>query len=248
MLYDSIKHIVVGNTWSILFQSNFVKMSFSKNPLTNYFKKKNVVDNVEEVNEVEIQSNSIEETEVLHTTINTTDNTTTGSIISTTTASILLSSNERDPCHGAAKAKHYILLGPFQPKTNFPTVNGRRFRTEWYDTYQWLEYSLTLNRAFCFPCRLFNNCQHENAYTNTGFSHWKNGPARFNDHQGANYHKEAFEKWKTTLQNYNDNTDVLKSINQQHSKQATENRMYLKEIIRTIHFLARQGVSCKLCD
>ncbi|CAF1669070.1 unnamed protein product [Rotaria magnacalcarata] len=230
-------------------------MSISKNPLTNYFKKKNIVDNVEEVHEVEIQSNSIEETEALHikrlkpneltdSTINTTDDTNTASTISLTAASsILSSSNERDPCHGSTKAKDHILLGPFQPKTNFPTVNGRRFRSEWYNTYQWLEYSLALNRAFCFPCRLRNNCKYDDAFANTGFSHWKNGRARFNDHQAANYHKEAFEIWKTGLQNYNNNTDVLKLINQQHSKQANENRMYLKEIIRTIHLLARQGIS-----
>ncbi|CAF4338066.1 unnamed protein product, partial [Rotaria magnacalcarata] len=230
-------------------------MSISKNPLTNYFKKKNIVDNVEEVHEVEIQSNSIEETEALHikrlkpneltdSTINTTDDTNTASTISLTAASsILSSSNERDPCHGSTKAKDHILLGPFQPKTNFPTVNGRRFRSEWYTTYQWLEYSLALNRAFCFPCRLRNNCKYDGAFANTGFSHWKNGRARFNDHQAANYHKEAFEIWKTGLQNYNNNTDVLKLINQQHSKQANENRMYLKEIIRTIHLLTRQGIS-----
>jgi len=144
-------------------------MSISKNPLTNYFKKKNIVDDVEEVNEVEIQSKSIEQTEVLRIkrlklneladfTKSTTNDTTTASIISSTTASsILSSSNERDPCHGPTKAKDNILLGPFQPKTNFPTVNGRRFRAEWYNTYPWLEYSLTLNRAFCFPCRLRND-------------------------------------------------------------------------------------------
>src|SRR5690348_3844149 len=112
-------------------------MSISKNPLTNYFKKKNIVDNVEEVNEVEIQSNSIEETEDLHikrlkpneltdSTISTTIDTTNAAITSSTTASsisILSSSNERDPYHGPAKAKEHILLGPFQPKANFPTVN-----------------------------------------------------------------------------------------------------------------------------
>ncbi|CAF0734858.1 unnamed protein product [Rotaria sordida] len=145
------------------------------------------------------------------------------------------------------KAKDHILLGPFQSKTKFPTVNGRRFRAESYNTYPWLEYSLELNHAFCFPCRLRNERKHETAFTATSFNQWKNGTLRLNDHQAANCHKESFERWKTTLQNYNNNTDVLKLLNQQYSKQATENRTYLKEIIRTVHFLARQGVSCKLC-
>ncbi|CAF4657931.1 unnamed protein product [Rotaria socialis] len=179
-------------------------MSTCKNSLTNYFKKRNITDNVEEANQVVTQSNPVEEIEVLHTkrlkpneltdsTTLTTNNTSasTSMISSTTTSNTLSSPNERDPCHGPAKAKVYILLGPFQPKTNFPTVNGRHFRAEWYNTYPWLEYSLELNRAFCFPCRLH----------------------------------------------------VLKLINQQHSKQATENRVYLRELIRTAHFLTRQGVS-----
>ncbi|CAF4222594.1 unnamed protein product [Rotaria sordida] len=210
-------------------------------------------------NEIEIQSNSVEETEGLRikrfksdeladSTTLTTNNTTTASIISSTTTLSTISSlsNERDSCHSPAKAKDHILLGSFQSKTKFPTVNGRRFRAEWYNTYPWLEYSLELNRAFCFPCRLRNERKHEAAFTAASFNQWKNGTLRLNDHQAANCHKESFERWKKTLQNYNNNTDVLKLLNQQYSKQATENRAYLKEIIRTVHFLARQGVSCKL--
>ncbi|CAF3407389.1 unnamed protein product [Rotaria socialis] len=231
-------------------------MSTCKNSLTNYFKKRNITDNVEEANQVVTQSNPVEEIEVLHTkrlkpneltdsTTLTTNNTSasTSMIRSTTTSSTLSSPNERDPCHGPAKAKVYILLGPFQPKTNFPTVNGRHFRAEWYNTYPWLEYSLELNRAFCFPCRLRNERKNENPFTITGFHQWKNGTLRLNDHQAASWHKESFAIWKITLQNYNNNTDVLKLINQQHSKQATENRVYLRELIRTAHFLTRQGVS-----
>ena len=116
----------------------FVKMAISKSPLTNYFKKRNIADYVEEVNEVEIQSNSIDKTEVVHTKqhkpnelSDSTDDTTAASIISSTTASsIQSSSNKRDPCHGPAKAKNHILLGTFQLKTKFPTVNSRRFRVE----------------------------------------------------------------------------------------------------------------------
>jgi len=158
------------------------------------------------------------------------------------------SSIDRDPCLGPAKAKEHLITGPFQPKTKFPTVNNRHFRGEWYDTYPWLEYSLKLDRAFCFPCRLRNDIRFETAFIITGFNQWKNGVLGLNRHQASATHKESFERWKTTIRNYDNNTNVLKSLDQQYSKQALENRVYLKELIRTIHFLARQGLSCKLFD
>lgn len=239
-------------------------MSKSNNPLTNYFKIKKIIDNVEEAdetthendnesneNENEDESSVIKRFKLnepvgseisVHT--NSGANSATATVTSITTeSSISLSPNERDPVYGPEKAKDFVLIGPFQPKAQFPTVNNRRFRGEWYTTYEWLEYSLKLDRAFCFPCRLLNDTRFETAFTLNGFCQWKNGTIRFNNHQAADSHKKAFERWKATVQNINNNTDVLKSIDQQHSKQASENRIYLKEIIRTVHFLARQGIS-----
>ncbi|CAF4609758.1 unnamed protein product, partial [Rotaria sp. Silwood2] len=39
------------------------------------------------------------------------------------------------------------------------------------------------------------------------------------------------------------NTDVLKILDKQHANEAADNQSYLIEIIRTIVFLARQGVA-----
>jgi hypothetical protein len=84
---------------------------------------------------------------------------------------------DRDPVHGVEKAKKYIHLGPYQPKIKFPatkklskTDKTRKFREQWYTLYNWLEYSPTLDRAFCFHCRLFAT-----GSTGTGeefYCHW----------------------------------------------------------------------------
>jgi hypothetical protein len=235
-------------------------MSKSNNPLTNYFKRKEIVDDVEEADKRTNESNGNRDVpdnnkrlkldEFANSAISITNNSNTDSATTTsitTESSISISSsstsNERDPAYGPAKAKDFLLIGPFQPTTKFPIVNNRRFRAEWYSMYEWLEYSLKLDRAFCFPCRLRNDSRYETAFILDGFCQWKNGTMRFNSHQAADFHKIAFERWKTAVHNLNNNTDVLKSLDQQHSKQASENRMYLKEIIRTVHFLARQGIS-----
>jgi hypothetical protein len=53
-------------------------------------------------------------------------------------------------CENAMK---FLALkeGPFKSKNIlYPVVNGRKFREAWFNQYQWIEYSSSLNAAFCF--------------------------------------------------------------------------------------------------
>jgi len=76
----------------------------------------------------------------------------------------------------------YILNGPCQPKgLNFPRRQyGQRlrsFREEWYDTYDWLEYSESKDASYCFYCFLFKQSgkgDKYEAFTKVGFNNWKN--------------------------------------------------------------------------
>ena len=50
---------------------------------------------------------------------------------------------------------------PAQPKGPFPfrsygSKTHRSFSFSWYKDYSWLEYLLSLDTAFYYPCRLFN--------------------------------------------------------------------------------------------
>ena len=73
-----------------------------------------------------------------------------------------LSTYEYDPrCPlptGREARDHVISKGPCQPRDlNFPVDNrNRRFLVSWYEKVDWLEYSASLNKAFCFVCRVFN--------------------------------------------------------------------------------------------
>jgi hypothetical protein len=159
----------------------------------------------------------------------------------------LTSSNERDPCGGPEMARKFIFLGPYQPGSKFPTVDHRHFCRQWYSIYSWLEYSTTCDRAFCFVCRLsYGTGKSDTSFTVTGFNTWKNATTRFDHHQSSIIHKEALQTWEDMKKNYSNNTDVLKLLDKQHMKQATENRAYLSEIMRTIVFLGKQGIACKL--
>jgi hypothetical protein len=63
--------------------------------------------------------------------------------------------NECDP----ALASRQFVEGdrPIRPKINFPVTKKRKFSTQWYVKYDWVEYSIHRDAIFCFPCRKFSN-------------------------------------------------------------------------------------------
>ncbi|CAF3001208.1 unnamed protein product [Rotaria sp. Silwood2] len=157
---------------------------------------------------------------------------------------ISVESVQRDPSRGPTFAKEFASLGPYQPKYKYPTVEQRHFCHQWFQKYQWLEYSITNDKTYCFVCRFaYDPVKSDKAFTVIGFNNWKKGIEKFDKHQSTVSHKQAHETWITTEKNRINNTSVLKQINRQFSEQAEENRLYLKEIIRTVMFLGKQCLS-----
>ena len=59
-----------------------------------------------------------------------------------------------------AVRRGFILKGPCQPRQHdFPVreISGkrRRFNVSWFDKYNWIEYNVEKDVAFCFVCYLF---------------------------------------------------------------------------------------------
>ncbi|XP_021828662.1 zinc finger MYM-type protein 5-like [Prunus avium] len=77
----------------------------------------------------------------------------------------------------------YLQKGPCQPKDHtFPQTDlsgyDRRFNVKWFDEFDWLEYSISKDAAFCLYCYLFKSnfrigqgCS--DAFTEMGFRNWK---------------------------------------------------------------------------
>jgi hypothetical protein len=92
------------------------------------------------------------------------------------------------------------------PRTKFGDKK-RSFNSSWYVQYKWLEYSITADRVFCFPCRLFNNSSGINVghvevnYSKVGFNNRKNATIKFREYQLT----------KTHLNSTNSLTKFLKS-------------------------------------
>ena len=73
----------------------------------------------------------------------------------------------------------YIKVGAFQPNLpEYPRSKSgnqyRRFQHSWFKQFPWLEYSPSKDRAFCFPCFIFEkNLAIHPAFTIEGFKSWK---------------------------------------------------------------------------
>ncbi|CAL2256046.1 unnamed protein product [Prunus armeniaca] len=87
----------------------------------------------------------------------------------------------------------YLQNGPCQPKDHtFPQTDlsgyDRCFNVKWFDEFDWLEYSISKDTAFCLYCSLFKSnfrigqgCS--DAFTEMGFKNWKKDNIR--QHVGA---------------------------------------------------------------
>ncbi|KAL5810271.1 hypothetical protein ACOSQ4_026839 [Xanthoceras sorbifolium] len=105
--------------------------------------------------------------------------------------------------------KAYIKMGPFQPMLDkYPLTSdgkqNRSFQKSWFERFSWLEYSIEKDRAFCFPCYLFDNVSSKHStFTIDGFHSWKRikcgTKCPFVQHEGVHnsQHSFAIQNWYT---------------------------------------------------
>ncbi|XP_074300645.1 uncharacterized protein LOC141631942 [Silene latifolia] len=104
----------------------------------------------------------------------------------------------------------FISKGVFQPRNHsFPRTEfgtrlkpcKRHFKEAWYEKYNWLEYSIEKDAAFCFVCYLFKDktsIPGTDKFVTDGFKGWNRAHERFRKHIGngvRSAHKEAQEKY-----------------------------------------------------
>ncbi|XP_057802929.1 uncharacterized protein LOC131018222 [Salvia miltiorrhiza] len=151
-----------------------------------------------------------------------------------------------------AVRRAYILKKPCQPITHdFPQreLGGMRsFSVSWFKKFDWLEYSVEKDAAFCFVCYLFKNdgkiSVGGDAFVYGGFRAW-NKPDRFEKHVGGvkSAHNLAYEKFvilrdskeKSLVHVFDNATDMIRS----------EYETRLKASLTCLRFLLRQGLACR---
>ena len=153
--------------------------------------------------------------------------------------------NEQD-----AVRRGYIALGPCQPREHdFPRRNiggMRRFVATWYDAYNWLEYSVERDAAFCFVCYLFKektNYAGGDSFVNGGFRNW-NHKNRFEKHIGGikSAHNEAQEKYDLFI---TPRASIQESFASNTKQDKILYKTWLTCSLKCLRFLLRQGLACR---
>ena len=139
---------------------------------------------------------------------------------------------------------------PAQPvNISFPSTSiggkERSFNTSWYQQHPWLEYSMSKNAIFCFPCRFF--CTNaDNKLVKTGYCDWKHATGKTGalaKHSVSEKHQEAMAAWSAF--NTQPHTSVASLLDNNRSNLIRKNRHYVKVIIKVILFCAVQEISLR---
>ena len=127
-------------------------------------------------------------------------------------------------------------------------MQNRRFQFSWFSNFPWLEYSISKDKAFCFPCFLFYDTSTKyDAFIIDDCQHWKyvfcDKKCPFALHEGShssfhNFHNVAMVK-RSNLKDPSRHID--KRMNAQSSHQVLENRLRLKTSIVATKWLAKQA-------
>ncbi|KAL4113669.1 hypothetical protein QTP88_017248 [Uroleucon formosanum] len=167
-----------------------------------------------------------------------------------------------DPCDPAnalpkyqLEKKERIMKGPFcpilevYPRSKFGNTL-RSFNKSWYLSFDWLEYSPKLDRAFCFPCRMFVTSSGLNAgytdlaFTQVGFKNWNNATSKFKMHQNTKNHSHNVKAHSDFLNGKSINIvldDCKTLLISQKEKQRQNNRSIMRRLIDVTLCLAKSG-------
>ncbi|CAI6376685.1 unnamed protein product [Macrosiphum euphorbiae] len=135
----------------------------------------------------------------------------------------------------------------------FPATNGRRFTSRHYKIYYWIEYSVSKDKIFCFPCRHFSaniiasgKTAGNLCFVNYGSKCkiWKEQTLSLNNHQRCKTHVICVQRWNDyLLVKKNHSLSIANQVNNVRQQNIIENREHLKFLLKAALFLSKQGLA-----
>ena len=145
-----------------------------------------------------------------------------------------------------------VKRGPSKVKVdNFPKYSeNRHFSSTHYTRYlsngektirKWLVYSISLDKVFCFCCKLFK--QEENTFqlANEGTNDWKNISYRLKSHETSNEHMQNMRRWIELERRLQKNLTIDKALQDQINKDREHWRQVFVRIVSVVGDLRGQG-------
>uniref|UniRef100_A0A8C5ME33 TTF-type domain-containing protein n=1 Tax=Leptobrachium leishanense TaxID=445787 RepID=A0A8C5ME33_9ANUR len=128
----------------------------------------------------------------------------------------------------------------------------RSFRPQWFKSFNWLEYSISQDAAYCFSCRFFSVSKYIHGemkkvpFVNVGFSNWKNAMENekgIPQHEKSTSHKESCVSWQDFKRNEEKDTTIMKGLSKAHAREVEENRHYIKTIAEVLLLTAKNKIA-----
>ena len=140
---------------------------------------------------------------------------------------------------------------PVQPHGKFPSKQygsvNRSFQSSWYIDYPWLEYSVSKNCAYCFPCRFFS-VNGDKTFIYTGYSNWKCARGKeggLQVHHMSSKHKDATLSWRQYQSTVANDSTIINHLEAGRLKKIQDNRQYVMYLLEVILCCSQQGLALR---
>ncbi|XP_062853960.1 zinc finger MYM-type protein 1-like isoform X2 [Trichomycterus rosablanca] len=137
-------------------------------------------------------------------------------------------------------------------RESFPkTLQGgarRSFRSDWYKSHPWLEYSQSKDAAYCFACRHFSLPDAPRTVFTSfeGYRNWKKATMKdsgFCSHARSEGHVNAMFAWTENKKIMDKNTSMFGLMDEQKKKQVAENQYYIKTLAEILVLTATENIA-----
>ena len=144
---------------------------------------------------------------------------------------------------------------PCQPtRIVFPSTyfsgKARSFNPAWYKQWPWLEYSVSKDAAFCYPCRMFSTSvsastsRPEKTFSKTGFRDWKHATGAKGILTSCLSHKEAVVAWEQ-FQSTQQRGSVAELLGNVRAEQIQRKKHYIKTIAEVLLLCSKQEIEIR---
>uniref|UniRef100_A0A1X7U2P7 TTF-type domain-containing protein n=1 Tax=Amphimedon queenslandica TaxID=400682 RepID=A0A1X7U2P7_AMPQE len=116
--------------------------------------------------------------------------------------------------------------------------------------HAWLEYSLSKNAAYCYPCRFFSAGIHKSdeCFISIGYRNWKNATGRTGrlvKNSLSQRHLNAAAAWADFENNQQSQRSIRSTLSQARKDQIQNNRHYLMTIVQILLYCAFQKITLR---
>lgn len=158
---------------------------------------------------------------------------------------------KRDPSDITPLGQDFDMAAQIEKFKNFKFPKSgdardrRSFQLQWFSKYDWLEYSVSLDAAFCYHCRQFGETSKDPTFTLNGYKAWKTAltdKKGFSKQSTSIGHMNASARYAEKKKRIQSGTSVSELLN---TTVLEKRRYYCRTIVEVVMFLASNRLALR---